>query len=82
MIEVGLRMKSGGMKKKTKTGNHWESLARGGESEGSKKTEKSERDETEEDMTIVLEDVNVNGRRCCVGMKTRCPERSARGSVT
>ena len=57
MIEVGLRMKGGGMKKKTKTGNHWESLASGGESEGSQETEKSERDETEEDMTIVLEDV-------------------------
>ena len=38
-------------KKKTKTGNHWESLASGGESEGSQ----SERDETEDD--IVLQDV-------------------------
>ena len=38
MIEVGLRMKGGGMKKKkTKTGNHWESLASGGESAGSEK---------------------------------------------
>ena len=35
MIEVGLRMKGGGMKKKkTKTGNPCESLASGGESEG------------------------------------------------
>ena len=57
MIEVGLRMHGGGMKKETKTENHWESLASGGESEGSQETEKSERDETEEDMTIVLEDV-------------------------
>ena len=55
-IEVGLRVKGGGMKKKkTKTGNHWESLASGGESEGSQETEKSERDETEDD--IVLQDV-------------------------
>ena len=56
MIEVGLRMKGGGMKtKKTKTGNHWESQASGGESEGSQETEKSEREETEDD--IVLQDV-------------------------
>ena len=52
MIEVGLRMKGGGMKKKTKTGNHWKSLASGGESEGSQETEKSERDETEEDIML------------------------------
>ena len=42
-------------KKKTKTGNQWESLASGGESEGLQETEKSERDETEDD--IVLQDV-------------------------
>ena len=41
MIEVGFRMKGGGMKRKTKTGNHWESLASGGESEGSEGTERS-----------------------------------------
>ena len=48
MSEVGLRMRVGGMKKKkTKTGNHWESLARSGESTGSEETEKSDGDETE-----------------------------------
>ena len=44
------------MKRKTKTGNHWESLASGGESEGSEETERSGRDETEDDMAEVLED--------------------------
>ena len=57
MIEVGFRMKGGGMKRKTKTGNHWESLASGGESKGSEETERSGRDETEDDMAEVLEDV-------------------------
>ena len=30
MIEVGFRMKGGGMKENTETGNHWQSLASGG----------------------------------------------------
>ena len=56
MIEVGLRMKGGGMKKKsTKIGNHWESLASNGESAGSEETEKFEGDETESD--VMLQDV-------------------------
>ena len=56
MVEVRLRMKGGGMKKKsTKIGNHWESLASGGESTGSEETEKSEGDETESD--VMLQDV-------------------------
>ena len=38
MVEVRLRMKGGGMKKKsTKIGNHWESLASGGEVRDRKK---------------------------------------------
>ena len=58
MIEVGFRMKGGGVKRKTKTGTHWESLASGGESEGSEETERSGRDGTEDDMYAeVLEDV-------------------------
>ena len=55
-IEVGFRMKGGGIKRKTKIGNHWESLASGGESEGSEETERSRRDGMEEDMAEVLED--------------------------
>ena len=43
MIEVGFRMKGGRMKRKTKTGNHWESLASGGESEGLEEREIGER---------------------------------------
>ena len=56
MIEVGFRMKGGGMKRKTKTGNHWESFTSGGESEGSEETERSGGHGIE-DMTEVLENV-------------------------
>ena len=53
-LEMG--RKGGGMKKKsTKIGNHWESLASGGESTGSEETVKSEGDETESD--VMLQDV-------------------------
>ena len=66
-MEVGLRMKGGGIERKTKTGNHWESLASGGESEGSEGTERTGRDGTEDDLYVeVLEDVKkkakVDGR--------------------
>ena len=53
MIEVGLRMKGGGKKKKgTKIGHQWESLASGGESTGSEETENSVGDETEKDAML------------------------------
>ena len=53
VVEIGFRMKGGG-KKKTKTGNQWESLASGGESE---RTEESGNDGTEDERyTAVLEE--------------------------
>ena len=53
MVEVGLRMRGGGKKKKgTKIGNQWESLVSGGESMGSEETENSVRDETKNDAML------------------------------
>ena len=66
MIEVGLRMKGGGMKKKkTKTENHWESLA-------------TENDVVLQDVMNKAKTEKIwwrrwrfwgsgNGRRCCSG---------------
>ena len=53
MVEVGLRMRGGGKKKKgTKIGNQWESLVSGGESTGSEETENSVGDETKNDAML------------------------------
>ena len=53
MVEVGLRMRGGGKKKKgTKIGNQWESLLSGGESTGSEETENSVGDETKNDAML------------------------------
>ena len=53
MVEIGLRMRGGGKKKRgTKIGNQWESLVSGGESTGSEETENSAGDETKNDATL------------------------------
>ena len=52
MVEVGLRMRSGGKKKGTKIGNQWERLVSGGETTGSEETENSVEDETKNDAML------------------------------
>ena len=53
MVEIELRMRGGGRKRKgTKIGNQRESLVSGGESMGSEETENSAGDETKNDATL------------------------------
>ena len=57
MVEIGFRMRGGG-KKKTKTGNQWESLASGG---GSERTEESGNDGTEDKRETAVLEETLNG---------------------
>ena len=64
MVEIGLRMRSGGKKKKgTRRGNQRENLVSGGESTGSEETENSTGDEAKKDAVLheIMSKAKVEG---------------------
>ena len=64
MVEIGLRMRGGGKKKKgTRSGNQRENLVSGGESTGSEETENSTGDEAKKDAVLheIMSKAKVEG---------------------
>ena len=63
MVEIGLRMRGGGKKKKWTSGNQRENLVSGGESTGSEETENSTGDEAKKDAVLheIMSKAKVEG---------------------